>query len=357
MEGIKRAENLQLLTLCEPDAVLMSRECMCSVIDACVPMLKRLVIVGGWSHLATNSSTMFEYDLSTETWRIMPFTNPFTNLYAVCPCGYNDMVYFTRDDIYTMKINKFLEYTPDIVNDCSIITKMAVNNPEDFRYDDGSTFVWIGDGKILCIGGHIGEYGNGRNRTVEACAVFSIDTSTWSVINRSRMNMRVQCVRLEDGRVLLSGGMRRYHDDMDVQLLKCMIFNPKMNRFTRAPDMKVRRWAHACCLLKSGRVLVCGGYVRMGFGRIRVVNSCEEYDPVKREFVEVGSMIRFRRQHKCVLLPSGKVLIIGGDDELSILNDRLYPSCEMYDPETKRCELASRMPQHLMNFAVIPLYQ
>jgi len=82
-------------------------------------------------------------------------------------------------------------------------------------------------------------------------------------------------------------------------------------------------------LLPSGKVLIAGGDP----GSYLTTNSAELYDPATGTFTPTGSLATTTRgQHMAVLLSNGKVLIVGGgswDWGGSILS-----SAELYDPAT-----------------------
>ena len=88
---------------------------------------------------------------------------------------------------------------------------------------------------------------------------------------------------------------------------------------------------HAAVLLPDGRVLVVGGggdYM-----------SAELYDPVDGTWTATGSMTQARNGHTTTLLPDGRVLVAGGHDD-----DRLA-SAELYDPITGTWMATSRMTE------------
>ena len=81
---------------------------------------------------------------------------------------------------------------------------------------------------------------------------------------------------------------------------------------------------HTATLLPSGKVLVAGGNGSGGF-----LTSAELYDPATGSWSSTGSLVGNARQdHTATLLPSGKVLVAGGYDGLSL------SSAELYDPAT-----------------------
>ncbi|MFP2932250.1 Kelch repeat-containing protein [Pyxidicoccus sp. 3LG] len=77
-------------------------------------------------------------------------------------------------------------------------------------------------------------------------------------------------------------------------------------------------------LLPSGKVLVAGG------DYIDTLASAELYDPELDRWSSTGSLAVARDGHTATLLPSGKVLVTGGWDD----NGGSLASAELYDPAT-----------------------
>lgn len=92
--------------------------------------------------------------------------------------------------------------------------------------------------------------------------------------------------------------------------------------------MTFARSGHTATLLRSGRVLVAGGWISQTSPN--VTSSAELYDPTSGTWTATGSLNVARTLHSAVLLPSGKVLVIGGraPDSRGSLQ-----SAELYDPD------------------------
>jgi hypothetical protein len=90
-------------------------------------------------------------------------------------------------------------------------------------------------------------------------------------------------------------------------------------------SMVMPRRFHTATLLPSGKVLVAGGEAgSMSFA------SAELYDPASGTWSPTGSMVTPRRFHTATLLPSGKVLVVGGKGASA----QALSSAELYDPAT-----------------------
>ncbi len=131
--------------------------------------------------------------------------------------------------------------------------------------------------------------------------------------------------RLSDGRVLVAGGLE--HDGMALDSTE--IYDLAQGQFTPAGRMTTKRVGHTATLLPDGRVLMTGGSGNTFF--TGALASAEIFDPRTNSFRAVGKMSAARLAHRATLLPDGKVLITGGQDE----RENKLASTELYDPTTE----------------------
>jgi hypothetical protein len=112
------------------------------------------------------------------------------------------------------------------------------------------------------------------------------------------------------------------------------------NTFTSTGEMSTPRLGHTATLLTNGKVLVAGGmgpyFFMLPPAIFPVLASAELYDPSTGTFTPTGSMATSRFGHTATLLPSGKVLIVGGARDLSPNGDYqpVASGAELYDPST-----------------------
>ncbi len=115
--------------------------------------------------------------------------------------------------------------------------------------------------------------------------------------------------------------------------------------------MTIPRSYHTMTKLADGRVLIAGGYQSVSFNatpmqadpvsgiyepntQFTATSSAEIFDPATGLFTPTGSMNDARALHAAILLPTGKVLIVGGTRPVG-LNAFTYPTTtELYDPDT-----------------------
>jgi N-acetylneuraminic acid mutarotase len=191
-------------------------------------------------------------------------------------------------------------------------------------------------------------------------------------------------VLLKDGRVLITGGYvyKSAVSTVRVYQKKAWLYAPTKDAFVAAGEMATERDSHSANLLPDGRVLVVGGRnasgeldsteifdptqpaasawqagpslaakrsghtaVTLGDGRIlyaaggnwsggaNYLDSVMIYKPASANFVLPAVTLSKGRMHLTgALLPSGKVLLAGGDDGSSAYSNLL----ELFDPATSQ---------------------
>jgi hypothetical protein len=78
---------------------------------------------------------------------------------------------------------------------------------------------------------------------------------------------------------------------------------------------------HTSILLPTGKVLVAGGNTGVG-----IIAGAELYDPNTGNWTTTGNMGSARYVHAATMLPNGKVLLVGGNSTLTTV----VASCELY---------------------------
>jgi N-acetylneuraminic acid mutarotase len=133
-------------------------------------------------------------------------------------------------------------------------------------------------------------------------------------------------VTLKSGNVLIAGGYNNRY------LKSVEIFNPVTDSFVTVEDLELSqaRTGAAAVLLSSGRVLVAGGY------NGTYLTSAEIYDPSKQTFTLSPSYLSQERLNPtATLLGDGRVLIAGG------YNGAFVSSADVYDPSTATFEVTT----------------
>lgn len=150
---------------------------------------------------------------------------------------------------------------------------------------------------MLAIGGFNGAISQWNSE------VYHPSTGLWdTMMPLLRPRYGHSTVRLNDGRVLIAGGVERTAEGSS-PLNSAELYDG--TGWTVAASMSAVRPYGAAVLLPDGRVLITGGSVP---GR----DTTEIYDPAANSWSSGPTMLGPRTRHQAVLLPDGRVLIVGG---------------------------------------------
>ena len=134
---------------------------------------------------------------------------------------------------------------------------------------------------------------------------------------------------LRTGSVLVAGG---WHEE--AQTATAELYDPASGVFSRTGSLAAPRGAFTASLLPDGKVLIAGG-ARAG----RSIRTAELYDPATGSFQATGAMRTARSAHAAALLPGGRVLVVGGMGE----RGRVLAGAEIYDAKTGKWTTVGRL--------------
>ncbi len=140
---------------------------------------------------------------------------------------------------------------------------------------------------------------------------------------------------LANGKVLVCGGV----NNTDGVLATAELYDPATGLWTATGSLATGRENHTATLLQGGQVLVSSGYGRNTNNTNSTIASSELYDPATGNWTTKGSLITARFTHTATLLPNGKVLVAGGDDN----NFSPLASAELYDPASGNWSATANM--------------
>lgn len=127
---------------------------------------------------------------------------------------------------------------------------------------------------------------------------------------------------LPNGDVIILGGMVPHKSDEPESLV--IRFNTKNQTFEKAGYTKQHFLDHTMTTLPNGKVLIVGRalpteHAKDAFMQIppeqRRNYNAEVFDPKTGQSVIVGPMINPRQHHSATLLPDGRVILVGGNQE------------------------------------------
>jgi uncharacterized delta-60 repeat protein len=127
---------------------------------------------------------------------------------------------------------------------------------------------------------------------------------------------------LPNGQVLVAGGFNGGFNSGSLSSTE--LYNPAAGTWSNTGSMSTNRSEHTATVLPSGKVLVAGGQNSNGY-----LSSAEVYDPSTGTWSSTGSLNTARSRHTATLLSDGKVLVSGGDTNGATTTN----SAELYDPQ------------------------
>jgi uncharacterized repeat protein (TIGR01451 family) len=130
---------------------------------------------------------------------------------------------------------------------------------------------------------------------------------------------------LSDGRALVAGGQQSNSSSV----ASTEIFDPVTAQFTAGAALTIARTSATATLLADGTVLIAGGFAFNGI-QSQILGSAEVYDPVGGKSTATGAMSNARFGAIASRLPSGSVMIAGGNS--SIFSEVALASAEIYNP-------------------------
>jgi len=197
---------------------------------------------------------------------------------------------------------------------------------------DEATATLLASGKVLIAGGFNGNYKGPP--LLSSTELYDPATNSFAAArNTATMNTAREgatATLLASGKVLIAGGLGSGVGTSGF-LSSTELYDPATNSFAAAADTAVMNTARAyatATLLASGKVLIAGG----ANGPLEETSSTELYDPATNSFAaasDTAAMNTARLDATATPLPSGEVLIAGGEDSSGALS-----STELYDPAT-----------------------
>ncbi|HSB18708.1 MAG TPA: kelch repeat-containing protein, partial [Anaeromyxobacteraceae bacterium] len=205
------------------------------------------------------------------------------------------------------------------------------------------SLVSLSDGRVLAAGGcadYWEEPPPARCRALDSAEVWDPVTGIWTPTgSMNEPRAAAGAVLLGDGRVLVAGGWDGLpYSTSSTSDYTAELYDPNQGLWTRTGSMAWRRERDGASppnivLLPTGKVLFANG---MTMDRSAVASAAEVYDPARGAWEPTGPMVVPRLASTAILLPSGKVLVVGGGTVVPPPNPVIPATArsELYDPET-----------------------
>ncbi|MCO5169656.1 MAG: hypothetical protein M9894_25235 [Planctomycetes bacterium] len=165
-------------------------------------------------------------------------------------------------------------------------------------------------------------------------------------------------VALDDGRVLVVGGIAAGGGKAGTYVADAELFDPLTNQWTKVSDLSgtrngrmmngsvaVKPALTTATKLNDGTVLICGGIgvekkglLGLGGEKVDTLETAFIFDPQTNAFTKVGNLNWPRHSHTATRLSDGRVLIAGGYNDSFWRSHKTQAPFEIYDPAKKSFE-------------------
>lgn len=182
------------------------------------------------------------------------------------------------------------------------------------------------DGRVLVVGGESFSQGLGLLVTLRSTEIFDAATGTWSSagnLHESRADH--SATLLKSGKVLVVGGSSAFAGAK----ASAEIYDPETNTWDPVDSLTEARFDHTASLLPSGDVLVVGGT-----NLLEMQESAEIYNPRIKRWTPADTIDFPRANHTASSFANGDILISGGIKVVHTPTGPIpsYPiDCEIFD--------------------------
>ena len=178
---------------------------------------------------------------------------------------------------------------------------LTTNIMPNKRADHTATL--LADGKVLAVGG----WNTSATNVIRGCDVYDPATNSWTTAGTLVTARRFHsATMLFDGRVLAAGG------DTSAALKTSELYDPATNKWTQqTSQMHVGHFRHTATLLPNGKVLIVSGLQSTTGSPSSFSGSANLFDPANQQWTSATAPAG-RDEHTATLLANGKVLIVGG---------------------------------------------
>jgi N-acetylneuraminic acid mutarotase len=205
------------------------------------------------------------------------------------------------------------------------------------------TATLLPSGKVLVAGGANYESTASMNG-LKSAELYDPATGTWAPAGEMSVGrIGHVAVLLESGEVLVAGGY-----GLGGTWISAEIYDPATGTWRATEHMRGTHQYGTATLLPSGRVLVLGDL----WGDATLA---EVFDPATETWIAVAPMPRGRNSHGAALLPSGHVLVAAGEQVTQASSHNCLSTADLYDPVSDTWSATSSLGSARSWFATIPM--
>jgi Galactose oxidase, central domain len=276
-----------------------------------------ILVAGGTTNGTTVVSTAELYDQNTNTWRNTGSMTSARRGHTATALT-NGKVLVTGGSSGSAALNTAEIYDPSTGLWAATTTQMNFKR-------SGHTATLLTDGKVLLVGGIVSTETIGGIATDGSRITELFDGSTFTTM-ASQLPSAVQghtATRLSNGSVLIAG--RNNADTLAGAETTAIYDFAKILSSTAAwysgPPMHHGRYNHATTQLSDGTVMVSGGFLSGTTTEIFTLNATGSITngSTYGTWSDGASLVNTRAQHTITLLRSGAVMVIGGYSGTSTL--------------------------------------
>lgn len=178
------------------------------------------------------------------------------------------------------------------------------------------------DGRVLVTGG-ISAAEETYNEHLSSAEIYDPASGAFSPTGRMRGSGIRTATLLDDGRVLIVGGLGSVHRAAE-------LYDPATGTFHESAELDWPRIQHVAVRLTDGRVLVAGGTGDDHRGRSTILDRVEIFDPRSETFLPAAPLNEARSSATAVALPGGAAIVAGGWTGVGASG-----TAEVYDPDRR----------------------
>jgi N-acetylneuraminic acid mutarotase len=288
----------------------------------------KVLIAGGFSGAFGFHNTAELYEPATGMWNLTGSLDSYHSDHTATLLPTGKVLVAGGASIWNSPVNRAELYDP------AKESWSDTGNLLTARY--GHTATLLSNGTVLVAGG--ANNNDDPPSTVTSAELYNPTTETWQTTG-SLNTQRYQhtATLLPSGKVLVAGGF----NSSFLTLNLAEVYDPATETWSGTGSLNIDRTGHTATLLPNGKVLVAGGYNFTG-NRFTALNSAELYDPATGTWSITGSLNVARSDHSASLLSNGKVLVAGGQ----VFDTWPYASlngAELYDPATGTWSLTANL--------------